>query len=119
MEEIKFRLWNPERGVITAGVDLLTLLLTTDDNFVKEFIAKKMIFEQFTGKRDSKGTNIYDGDIVEFDRREWGGSDNIHVVSWDDVNAEWCWGGGTTSDMEWRTVIGNIHQNPELISKRK
>lgn len=72
---------------------------------------------QFTGQQDSNGDDIWEGDIIEFDLNEWGGKDNIHVVSWDDRNAEWCWGGGTTGDMEWRTVIGNIYENLELISK--
>lgn len=72
--------------------------------------------EQYTGKKDCKGTEIYDGDIIEFDVREWGDDkSNIHVVSWDDEDGRWSWGGGLTSDMEYRTVIGNIHENPELI----
>lgn len=73
---------------------------------------------QFTGKKDSKGVEIYDGDIIEFYEREWGGKDNIHVVSWDEYNAEWSWGGGSTGDMEYRTVIGNIYENPELTPKQ-
>ena len=60
----------------------------------------------FTGKKDSRGNDLYEGDIIEFDEREWGGNDNIFLVTWDNDNAEWCWGGGGTSDMEWRTGVG-------------
>lgn len=70
---------------------------------------------QFTGHKDSIGQDIWEGDIIEFDAQEWGGKGNIHVVSWDDEDASWSWGGGTTGDMEWRIVIGNIYENPELL----
>lgn len=58
---------------------------------------------------------VYNGDIFEFDKDEWGGDDNIHYVSWDTDNAEWSFGGGLASDMEWRTIIGNVLENPELL----
>jgi len=73
---------------------------------------------RFTGQKDCTGKEVYEGDIIDFDRREWGGPGNIHIVSWYDGDAEWCFGGGgKTHDMEWRTVIGNIYENPELIPK--
>lgn len=75
-----------------------------------------IIESQYTGKKDCEGKEIYEGDIIEFDRREWGGDDNIHVVSWDDQDARWSWGGGNSGDMDWRKVIGNIYENPELLT---
>lgn len=70
---------------------------------------------EFTGAHDNQGVKIYEGDIIEFDKKEWGGDDNIHLVEWDDKNLEWSWGGGCTSDMNFRTVIGNVFENPELL----
>jgi hypothetical protein len=71
---------------------------------------------RYTGKEDKEGTEVYDGDIIEFDADEWGDNkSNIHVVSWDNKNSEWSWGGGCASDMYYRRVIGNIYENPELI----
>lgn len=66
---------------------------------------------EFTGFKDCQSNDIYEGDIIEFDRVEWGGNDNIHVVSWDGEDGSWNWGGGHTRDMGYRTVIGNIHQH--------
>lgn len=65
---------------------------------------------QFTGLTDKNGKNIFEGDILKWDDIEWG-SEHLEVVEWnyslfsirkDDWN-EWC------------EVVGNIHDNPELI----
>ncbi len=69
----------------------------------------------FTGKTDNEGTEILDGSIIEFDKKQWGGDGNIHVVSWDEDNAEWSWGGGCTGDMQWRKVIGHYLSTPDLL----
>ena len=78
---------------------------------------------QYTGFTcpDKNGViqKVFEGDIFEFDRSEWGGNDNIHLVSWNS-NGEWCFGGGSVKgDMEWRTLIGNIHDNSELLNQPK
>lgn len=65
---------------------------------------------QFTGLTDKNGKKIFEGDIIEWDELEWG-SKHREVVTWDynlfairkDDWGEWC------------EVIGNIHDNPELI----
>lgn len=75
---------------------------------------------QFTGLQDSECNDIYEGDIIEFDIKEWGDGGNIFTVTWNEDEAQWSFGGGSQqSDMQFRTVIGNIYENPELLTKTK
>ena len=76
----------------------------------------RIIISEWTTKQDGQGTDVYEGDIIEFDHEEWGDMvSNIHIVTWDDEYAEWNFGGGNVSDMEYRKVIGNIFETPHLI----
>lgn len=65
---------------------------------------------QFTGMTDMKGQKIFEGDIIEWDEIEWGGKYK-EQVKWDYSllsmrKNDW---------PEWCEVIGNIHDNPELL----
>jgi hypothetical protein len=121
--EIKLKAKEPINGC-KAGETVTFINSIFDRNTGVAFFPIDKNFEivyrrQFIGKTDSVGVEVYDGDIVEFDREEWGDDNNIHVVSWDQEDACWCFGGGTASDMEWRTVIGNIYENPNLIKEHE
>jgi len=107
MREIKFRAWDISKKSYKYP--------KLWDNTMPSNWEQHYILEQFTGFTDTNGKEIYEGDIVEFDEYEWGGKNNIFIVSWDGHNGEWSFGGGSTSDMEFRTIIGNIYENPELL----
>ena len=76
--------------------------------------------EQFTGLLDLNGKEIYEGDIItHIDRRCRDGSKRIYKVIWSEAplsyialaQSEYVW----LSSMEGCEVIGNIHENPELL----
>lgn len=72
---------------------------------------------QFTGVHDKNGREIYEGDIIE-NGRGW-----RHCVKYRDGFAGFVARGGTfpplmnQGSMNFYTVIGNIHDNPELLEQ--
>lgn len=133
--EIKFRVWDKTRNELftyinECGVKQLNfnqeMAIESVELFEylpsEIFVFKTLDIDdvelmQFTGIKDKNDVEIYEGDIVNFDKVEWGGDNNIHVVTWDKTYGCWCFGGGSISDMEFREVIGNIYENPELLEK--
>jgi len=73
---------------------------------------------QYTGMKDKNGKKIFEGDILDFDEAEWGGKFNPEVVpSINHLIGEFPMSGSHLDVSEWRAVIGNIYENPELINK--
>jgi len=104
MRDIKFRAWDYDRNVM----DFFDLR-SYDDSFHDNFGT----IEQFTGLEDKNGVEIYEDDVVRFscgDKMkvifnngafEVSGSYNMLAShSWEDCE-----------------VIGNIHENPELLEE--
>jgi uncharacterized phage protein (TIGR01671 family) len=124
--EIKFRAYDKETGKMHYLINKPHNPETVDDELIVQidctgargYTKNKYIGDclmQFTGFKDKDDKEIYEGDIVEFDEIEWGGKDNIHIVSWDEEEGSWCWGGGCAGDMEFRRVIGNIYEHEHLL----
>lgn len=124
--EIKFRAWDIINKIIIAS-DSVNHLVEFDGTVWENkgmhesdmlFERDNLILMQFTGIKDVKGNEIYEGDIikssygsklyqVEFKKSTWWATaipqtyrgQKLHII-----NSE---------------IIGNIYQNPELISITK
>jgi uncharacterized phage protein (TIGR01671 family) len=71
MREIKFRAWHPKIGMsqtieirFAHGIRLTPSDIDNGRNYLSD---DEWILMQFTGLKDKKGKDIYEGDIVEFE----------------------------------------------------
>lgn len=122
MREIKFRLWDKlGNKIVTPNKNIYLNLLgqvVTDSPENGEIIPfSKDTYElnQSTGLQDVTGKDIYEGDILEFDEKEWG-CKHIFEVKYDKYSG--FVGSGTLRDWEvFCKIIGNIYENPELLER--
>jgi len=118
MREIKFRYWDGKHFQYYGWVEEfgrhyftgipVGLGASLDDIFKGT--------EQYTGLRDKNGVEIYEGDVLHYDEKEYAYN---NPVFWNESLAGFFV--GTEGDCSalgyetWGVVIGNIHETPELI----
>lgn len=115
--EIKFRVWDTvtkQYAPVKYTPDELRCEECQDDSD-----PYRLVYEQFTGLIDSNGTEIYEGDILEFPAMLDGEKLGRCRVFFQDGAFI---GNGIMSNRiahEHCKVIGNIRQNPEYIEEEK
>ena len=118
---LKFRAWDNKQKKMLYGVSIGTIKVW-DENaplISHEFsYSEDCIFEQYTGLTDKNGKEIYEGDIVTLNG-EWEEieHDDCSIVTFE--NGCFRVGDGYENEAgsylsDWR-IIGNIHENPELL----
>ena len=139
MREIKFRVWNtslkkyiPDHLVHISldGRLLFGALYFKPDlyKYSSDILKGENVVEQFTRLKDKNGTEIYEGDIVKYYPHHRGVP---YRVYWADKSAKFLIGrdgviGQSFSDIMHNLntgrialeVVGNIHENPELVEEK-
>lgn len=124
--EIKFRTWSKLYKQWCGGTNYIDgVWLGWICRNGKDIMTQDIILEQYTGLNDKNGEEIYEGDIVkwlnglgeytEF-RVEW--QDNRARVCLRNEYSEYDYEGLNDKKELYLEVIGNIHENPELVEAK-
>ncbi len=129
MKTLKFRAWdNKNKCWFNDGfsLDCDELIIYDSDDFAYNCVENDIIIMQFTGLFDKNGKEIWEGDILTFDPFEWNrncGKPQSEweypkwAVEWDNDNGCWRTGGGLNSECKtYKTIVGNVHENKELVT---
>ena len=127
--EIKFRAWMREQEYMThlkgfyKNTNTCWFTLIEDGlngQHVSVRVPQDAILMQYTGLKDKDGVEIYEGDVVKWDEKNGG---NIEDVQWSEDELAWICH-NPKDNGSWLccadrigTVIGNIHENPELLGE--
>ena len=129
MREILFR-GKDIAGNWHYGVPLIFtedyVCMTAPHTYIKAVIPETI--GQYTGLTDKNGKKIFEGDILKVERDFWHGENKkereifISVVCYDERSADFGLKGAKYMNLtmhrfkgDYQTVIGNIHDNPELL----
>jgi len=99
-KDIKFRAWNNVDKTFEKWDDIWK---ETNGSFLA---GMDVVIEQFTGLHDKNGKEIYEGDILDRNGFIEFAEGAFVVYGWEPIGE---------MAVEKQIVIGNIHENPDLI----
>ena len=108
MREIKFRYWN---SVTNIYVDEPRMPFKDGWTITELFSERGWIWLQYTGLKDKNGVEIYEWDIIANKLNPKG----YHIKDLEDAFDFWLSREAMSHSTDWE-VIGNIYQNPELLT---
>jgi len=127
MIELKFRAWDKRNVRFQWGISNICLTLGGNlmwqfgfdaPSFLDREECDNYVLCQYTGLKDKNGKEIYEGDIIKFERSVFK-DEEIRIVTWDNEYAGFdpfiyniC---PDYSKMTNIKIIGNVYENSELM----
>ena len=118
MRELKFRAWSEE----TKSFECFDLYEGTECGLTNlQIWARNTEIEQYTGLKDKNGKEIYEGDIVNIQGIKYYVDFEFGGFWFNNDNRKWKANRPFTHFQEINDaeVIGNIHENPELLEDKE
>lgn len=114
MREIKFRAWSIKDGTMyrVVLIDFNEQMIADEDEYFWDFDEVELM--QYTGLKDMKGKEIYEGDILRFthERKEEGFVNTNAKVEVEIPKIYYMITNPYNHNFK---IIGNIYENPELL----
>lgn len=115
---IKFRCWDSATGKVSEPFDVKESwgdYLIDFEDYSTDGALDSIIWEQFTGLLDRNGIEIYEGDILQIDDHIVGDFEVVwHKLGWK-IKRAIGYESLSVHKSEDCTVIGNIHENGDLL----
>lgn len=129
--EIKFRIWRaPDEYTKVSWMESWDSLLNYSMSDIFQLDNPDDVLEQYTGLKDKNGKDIYEGDILAWHSNIYRKHDWVGLVLYRGAGFAVQESDKSYSSPEWLDcacrkdaniieIVGNVHENPELLEEEK